>query len=83
MQNYLVLALAAAASAANFDVQVGLSGDTYTPDAVTAAAGDTVTFKFVGGFHDVVVGDHSKPCTPNGKGFASRQYSGTAAGVSA
>ncbi|KAH8881463.1 Cupredoxin [Thozetella sp. PMI_491] len=81
MFKLLVLALAAAANAANFDVQVGKGGLTFTPDSVTAAKGDTVTFHFVGGFHDAVVGDFDKPCTPNGNGFASKRYQGTDAGT--
>lgn len=42
----LVLSVGLAASAANIQVDVGKTGLTYDPEAVTAQAGDTVTYNF-------------------------------------
>lgn len=76
-----LLTLAAAASAATIKIQVGQGGLTFTPDSVTAAAGDTVEFYFVGGTHDAVAGDYSKPCEPSGTGFSSGVQAGATTGV--
>lgn len=53
-----LLALAAAlpftAGAADHEVLVGQGGNAYVPGTVTISVGDTVTFRQVGGFHNVV-----------------------------
>ena len=78
--------LAVAASAATIKIKVGQGGLTYTPDAVTAAIGDLLEFQFVGGTHDVVRGDFSKPCQPGPSaadgGFASGVQQGSPTNVS-
>jgi plastocyanin len=63
------LLLPFAAGAANHEVLVGQGGNVYVPSTLTIAAGDTVTFRQVAGFHNVA----STPgaitafrCGPNG-----------------
>lgn len=63
--------LVATALAVAHDVQVGSEGASYTPNLTIAAAGDTVTFHFFPGHHDVAQGTFSKPCTPLEGGFYS------------
>lgn len=65
----VALVLPFAAGAANHEVLVGQGGNAYVPSSLTIAAGDTVTFRQVGGFHNVA----SQPgaitafrCGPNG-----------------
>ena len=58
------------ASAANMVVQVGQSGDSFTPDTVTAAIGDTVTFQFTGSRHSVLQSTFEDPCTYMTGGFS-------------
>lgn len=66
----LSLALPSLAQAADHEVIVGADGqNAYSPNLLTISAGDTVTFRQVGGFHNV----SSSPgaitafrCGPNG-----------------
>src|SRR3954452_18525341 len=68
---------AAAASASNIhQVAVGKKGLVFTPDPITAAAGDTIEFTFAPGGHSVTRSTFSSPCqaaTTNAiwSGFAS------------
>lgn len=71
MNTLLVLAAALpfTAGAADHEVLVGQGGNAYVPGTVTISVGDTVTFRQVGGFHNVA----SNPgaitafrCGPNG-----------------
>ena len=80
----LVLAFAAAVSAATISVDVGKGGLVFAPDTVKAAVGDVVEFRFVGGFHDAVTADYATPCQPatSGVKFASTQNQGSATAVS-
>jgi plastocyanin len=57
------------ASAANFDIQVGENGNSYTPATIAAQQGDTVTFHFTGSVHDVVQSTFDAPCTPKSGGI--------------
>jgi plastocyanin len=57
------------ASAANFDVAVGASGNSFTPATISAQTGDTVTFKFSGARHDVVQSSFEEPCSPLSSGI--------------
>ncbi len=77
----IFLAFAAAATAAVVKINVGQSGLTYTPDTVKADIGDVLEFKFVGGTHDVISGDFSKPCQPGpaAGGFGSNVAQGSPA----
>ncbi len=76
-----ILSLAAIATAATIQIDVGKGGLTFSPDSVTAAKGDIVEFHFVGGYHDAVKGDFDKPCTPVAGGFASTTEAGSATNV--
>jgi plastocyanin len=79
----LLIALAATASAATIKINVGQGGLTFTPDSVTAAVGDVLEFKFVGGNHDAVAGDFARPCQPAATpGFASGNITGSPTNVS-
>jgi plastocyanin len=70
--------LLALASAANVDVQVGADGGLdYSPNTVTAAVGDTITFHFAGEIHDVVQFNDDTPCQPLSGGFSIPPQSGT------
>lgn len=53
------------------DVAVGQNGLTFTPDTLTAAVGDTVTFHFYPINHSVVQSSFEKPCTPINNGIFS------------
>src|SRR2546421_531387 len=54
---------AAAASASNIhQVAVGKNGLVFTPDTLTAAAGDTIEFTFAPGGHSVTRSEFSSPC---------------------
>lgn len=58
-----------AADAADHEVLVGQGGNAYVPGTVTISAGDTVTFRQVGGFHNVVSDTGAITafrCGPNG-----------------
>lgn len=57
--------------AADFVVNVGQNGFTYTPDHVSAAVGDTVTFHFFPASHSVTQGTFATPCTALAGGFTS------------
>ncbi|MBL8299730.1 MAG: hypothetical protein JNN30_15445 [Rhodanobacteraceae bacterium] len=51
------------AGAANHVVLVGGGGNGYSPSSLTIQAGDTVTFRNAGGFHNVVADDGSFRCS--------------------
>ncbi|TVY47454.1 Extracellular serine-rich protein [Lachnellula occidentalis] len=67
----LVLAFAAAASAATIKVAVGQDGLTYTPNDITANAGDSVEFDFFPKNHTVTQSSFADPCHPLAGGFFS------------
>ncbi|TVY55715.1 putative GPI-anchored cupredoxin [Lachnellula cervina] len=67
----LVLAFAAAASAATIKVSVGQNGLTYTPNDITANAGDSVEFDFFPKNHTVTQSSFADPCHPLAGGFFS------------
>jgi len=53
-------------------VQVGASGLTFTPNAITAAVGDIVEFQFYPAAHSVAQSSFAAPCVPlNGSSFFS------------
>ncbi|KAF2714573.1 Cupredoxin [Pleomassaria siparia CBS 279.74] len=64
-------AIAGSAMAADHVVVVGKSGLEFSPNNVTAAKGDTVTFKFWPQSHSVAQGAFGTPCAPLAKGFWS------------
>ena len=57
-------ALVATALAATYDITIG-PGLNYSPDSITAAEGDIVSFTFGSG-HNVVSGSFDSPCQPDG-----------------
>jgi plastocyanin len=65
------IAAATSASAANFQVQVGNGGLTFTPTTVTAAVGDTVSFVFYPKNHTVTQSSFTAPCQPLANGIDS------------
>ncbi|TVY21047.1 putative GPI-anchored cupredoxin [Lachnellula arida] len=67
----LVLAFAAAASAATIKVSVGQNGLTYTPNDITANVGDSVEFDFFPKNHTVTQSSFADPCHPLAGGFFS------------
>ncbi|TVY26954.1 Extracellular serine-rich protein [Lachnellula hyalina] len=67
----LVLAFTAAASAATIKVAVGQNGLTYTPNDITANAGDSVEFDFFPKNHTVSQSSFADPCHPLAGGFFS------------
>lgn len=74
----LWLAATAGADAANWVVQVGGSRLAYSPMELTIAPGDTVTFRNMGGVHNVTADDGSFRCAQGcdgqgGNGAASGQ----------
>ncbi|KAF2183278.1 hypothetical protein K469DRAFT_583578 [Zopfia rhizophila CBS 207.26] len=71
-----LLTLAPFALAAVHEVEVGASGQVFTPRTFSAAVGDIVIFKLSPN-HDVAEGDFDKPCEPDDDGFYSGPYSGT------
>ncbi|PVF98800.1 hypothetical protein CPB86DRAFT_339951 [Serendipita vermifera] len=72
----------AAVQGANFDVNVGQGGFTYSPDHVSgAASGDTVTFHFSPGGHTVTQGSLDTPCSPLSGGFNSGPHTGSTDGT--
>jgi plastocyanin len=56
------LMLATRTSATTHDILVGLHGLSYAPNTTTAAIGDTVTFHFYPGPHNVVQSSFDTPC---------------------
>jgi plastocyanin len=60
----LLLALVPAALAAEQTILVGKGGDTFTPDTITAAQGDTVKFTFAATGHSVSASTYDSPCKP-------------------
>ncbi|KAF3907957.1 hypothetical protein ABW21_db0207047 [Orbilia brochopaga] len=70
MRSLIILtALTTAASAATFTVDI--NGLAFSPDSITAAVGDTVTFTFAGGNHTVTESTFDDPCNPLANGFNS------------
>ena len=57
----LFLTLVVTTLAANHDILAGQAGLSFTPNATTAAVGDTLTFHFYPGRHNVVRGSFDKP----------------------
>lgn len=70
-----LLALATGAIATTFTVQVGQSGDTFSPATVTAAVGDIVTFQF-DGEHDVASSAFGSPCTADNNIYSGMMSTG-------
>lgn len=64
-------AFAGVASAADHLVVVGNNSLTFEPANITAAEGDTVTFKFWPKSHSVAQAAFNKPCEPMANGFWS------------
>ncbi|KAF2657270.1 Cupredoxin [Lophiostoma macrostomum CBS 122681] len=64
-------AIAGAALGADHLVVVGNGSLKFEPDTITAAEGDTVTFKFWPKNHSVAQGAFAKPCEPMDNGFWS------------
>jgi plastocyanin len=62
--------ISAACMAANHDIQVG-PDLIYSPNTTTAATGDTVTFHFFPGRHNVAQGQYNTPCVDLPGGFYS------------
>ncbi|OAA58709.1 extracellular serine-rich protein [Cordyceps fumosorosea ARSEF 2679] len=60
----LLAATAAAAQAKMIRVDVGMDGLTFSPDVITAAKGDMLSFHFYPQRHSVVLGTKDKPCEP-------------------
>jgi plastocyanin len=60
----ILLALVPAALAAQQTIIVGKGGDTFTPDTITAAKGDTVKFTFAETGHSVSASAYDSPCKP-------------------
>jgi plastocyanin len=74
----LLSAVTAIASAAQHSVEVGNGGFTFTPNNLTAAAGDTVVFTFYPSKHSVAQASFAKPCVPlNSSSFFSGAMSTT------
>lgn len=73
MLSFVVLGLAAAASAATFNVTVGDGGPVYKPNSLKGVKkGDIVSFTFVAGAHSVSQsGGVDAPCVQLGSGFDS------------
>jgi len=65
------IAAATSASAANFQVQVGNGGLTFTPNTVNASVGDTVSFVFYPKNHTVTQSSFTAPCQPLSGGLDS------------
>lgn len=72
-RSLLLIAPLALVKGANHIVTVAGAGLVYTPNYITAAAGDTVEFQFAQGGHSVTQGYFGTPCTPptDGSGFNS------------
>lgn len=64
----------ASALAATHEVTIG-PGLSYSPDTVTAAQGDIVSFKFGSG-HNVVSGAFGSPCQPDGNIYSGNANEG-------
>jgi len=62
--------VATQAMAATQTVMVGQGGFVFTPNTVTAASGDTVTFQFAGA-HSATQSSFNDPCDPLSGGFDS------------
>jgi plastocyanin len=60
----LLLALVPVALAAEQTIVVGKGGDTFTPNTITAAQGDTVKFTFAATGHSVTAAAYDSPCVP-------------------
>ena len=59
-----VLALGLLATAAVHTIMVGQGGLKYSPDSITAAAGDQVEFHWASAGHSVTQGDEDNACQP-------------------
>ena len=60
---FALLTIISAAAAANHDVLVGNEGLNFSPNSLTAATDDTVTFHFYPGNHSVAQSDFNSPCS--------------------
>jgi len=60
-----------AVQAATWNVDVGASGNAFSPTSVTAAAADIVVFTFKGGAHTVTQSTFADPCNPLSGGVDS------------
>jgi len=69
-----ISALIATSLATTHEVTVGPSLS-FSPDSVTAAEGDIVSFKFGSG-HDVASGSFDSPCQPDGKIYSGEPNEG-------
>ncbi|KAE9974142.1 hypothetical protein EG328_004002 [Venturia inaequalis] len=68
----LLSAFAACAVAIDHAVTVGGDKlDIYSPVEIKAEKGDTVTFQFLTGTHDIIQSTFNKPCEPMFGGFYS------------
>ena len=63
--------LLTAVLASNHDILAGQGGLSFTPNVTTAAVGDTLTFHFYPGKHNVVRGAFDIPCNYTGDTFYS------------
>jgi plastocyanin len=68
---FLALALTTPSFAANHDILAGEAGLSFTPNTTTAAVGDTLTFHFYPGRHNVVQGSFDAPCNFTSDAFYS------------
>ncbi|KAN0129613.1 hypothetical protein V8E53_012609 [Lactarius tabidus] len=66
-----ILAIGAATSAFADDIQVTLEPGAFSPNNVTAQAGDTITFIFPSSNHSVTQSNFSTPCLPLAGGIDS------------
>ena len=69
--SFLFLAFVASALAANHDILASQTGLSFTPNVTTAAVGDTPTFHFYPGKHNVVRGSFEIPCNYTSGAFYS------------
>jgi plastocyanin len=74
---YVALAVQAEAATIRIHANTNL---TFTPDTITAAAGDILEFVFSPQNHSVARGDFSSPCRPAAGGFFSGYNFATSAG---
>ncbi|KAF2634635.1 Cupredoxin, partial [Massarina eburnea CBS 473.64] len=75
-------ALVSSVFAADHTVVVGNGTNTFEPNNVKAAVGDTVTFKFWPKNHSVAQATFAKPCEPMNNGFWSGYIPSTAKAAS-
>jgi hypothetical protein len=78
-----VLTFVGTASAATLRIDVGQGGFVFSPDTITAAAGDVLDFHFVApSIHAVVAGDLANPCKPAATGGFFSGFLPVSGGVS-